>query len=208
MLKYLVVSAENDCVFAMVHSPVIASALVRGGLDFWSRSVSPFVERGLYGQIPTQDHFEKAIYKIEKNALRSVDRDGVTDYWLHMRDIIRERRILFNIWEALTINALDKLNRYHSADFLRLAEKQLAQCDPSSQKFTPIIEDYAQTIGMEPLVAYRHLRFQLDNDEITRFKITAMAEKWVGIINSTNNIKELQELRPMLYQALYGNSVI
>lgn len=208
MLKYIIVSSENDCVFAMVHSPVIASALVQGGLDFWSRSISPFVQRDLYNQIPTQDYFEKSIYKIEKNSLRPVEQSSVTDYWLHMRDVIRERRILFNIWESLIINALEKLTKHHSADFLRLADKQLALCDPDNQRFTAIIEDYAQTVGMTPIETYRHLKFQIENDEITRFKITAMAEKWIGIINGTDDIDQLKALRPVLYQALYGNSVI
>lgn len=192
----------------MVHSPVIASALVRGGLDFWSRSISPFVQKDLYNQIPRQDFFENSIFKIEKNSLRPVEQSNVTDYWLHMRDVIRERRILFNIWESLIVNALDKLNKYHATDFLRLAEKQLALCEPDRQIFTAVIEDYAQTVGMEPLAAYRHLKFQIENDEITRFKVTAMAEKWVGIINGTSDVNQLRDLRPVLFQAMYGNSVI
>lgn len=205
-MKYLVGSTENGCVFTMVRSPVVANALVRGGLDFWFRGIAFNNQKDLYQQITGPGLFEKNIFKLENAVLRPMEEKNISRYWLNMRRIMAERRLLYNFWEWLTVNALEKAERFHCEGFQRIMEKQITLCDLDQEIYTPMVEYYARTLDLEPKQVCKDLKFQIENDEFTKIKITAMAERWVRIINDTTDIEKLKSLHGQLKQDYFGNA--
>lgn len=208
MIKYLVGSAENDCVFTTVNSAVLATKLVQGGLDFWSKAIFLSTQPDLYNLLLDPNYFTKNIYKLEKNNLVAVPADGISEYWLKMQKVMHARRRLFCVWEVMVFNAYARLIRYHCADFPAIAKEQIKLCDISGGVYTPMIEDYARVLDQDPGLVCKDLSFQIESDEFSKFKIVAMAEKWAKLINSTDSEEEINSLQGLMQQDFVGNAMI
>lgn len=212
MKKYLVISAENSCVLTVANYPTVAAALALGGLDYWVKSLSPYSnidkERELYHQIAGPNYFKERICRFSKNTLTVMASDLVSDGWLASRDLLHHRRGLFYVWERYVVDAISLTNRFHSPDFLVFANEEINKCDPDQEVYTPMIRDYARTMTMPVALAYKDLKLQVDDEKFNKFKITALAERWVRLINTAQSAAEIASLSARMFQEFHQNSII
>lgn len=207
-MRYLIISYENLCVYTVVDSPIIANALVGSPIDSFVRAISPATcpEYSLC----TDEYFYNDVYKIAtgKNSIMLSSKDDVSKEWLVNREILRARRNIFKVWESHTANALIRVQRYQWDGFTALANSQLEKCDVSNEKYTIMLEEFARVVELPVDQFCKDLQLKLEADNITKFRITALAEKWKHKINSARSREDLTTIVPEMHQEFNSNSFI
>lgn len=211
-MRYLLISWENYCVFGATHRIVTANAIIEGlGSHAYIRGVTPLrVGEDDYKIITTPGSFVKNIYKMTDVATNFsvVDPVSVGPEWLRYRTIIQNRLHLFNIWESFVSGTLARTHRYKWDEFHTMATLELAKCDPRNNIYTPVLEEYARTLEQPCDIVYKELKLRTETDTITRFRITALAEKWKRKINQVVSKEENTQLITQMRQEFWTNSFI
>jgi hypothetical protein len=210
-MRYLIGSSENDCVFTITNKPISAMALASGLLDSFVVGINPYTHSDLYQQKPSREFFYSQVWRTDaKNMSRLVlvDPTTVSAEWRAQQELIRARQNVFVIWESFTEAALVKSQRHLWDQFASVAQQQIALCDAAKGQFTPMIEEYARCMELLPAQALKELKLQSESDNFSRFRITAMAEKWKQKINATTTVAEVSELVPLMTREFWRNASI
>lgn len=210
-MRYLIGSSENDCILTITNKPISATALAAGLLDSFIIGITPYTHRNLYNQIPNREFFYPDVWKTDaKNMpkLVSIDPAHVSDEWRAQRDLVRARQNIFSVWESFTANALVKSQRHQWDQFASVAQQQIVLCNAADNQFTPMIEEYARCVDLSPAQALKELQLQAESDNFSRFRITAMAEKWKQKINATTTPEEVSKLGPLMSIDFWRNAAI
>ena len=208
-MKYLILSTENFCVYTMSPRVITANALVSGHGDSmirgitWSNSVE-------YNRVVNRDFFYNKIYMVDtkRNAFVEVDPDKVSDTWKETREILRLRQDAFYNWETHVANSLARVIRHSWEHFDVVAEQEIAKCDPANNVYTWILEEYARTMSVSVQQAYKELKLRIESDNISRFRIQALAEKWKLKINQCNTFSDIEATRLEMVREFWLNSLI
>ena len=209
-MRYLIGSSENDCIFTITNKPISATALAAGLLDSFIMGITPYTHKDLYNQITNREFFYPRVWSTDKNMARlvSIDPAHVSTEWRSQRELIRARQNVFVVWESFTENALIRNQRHQWDQFASVAQQQIALCDAAVDQFTPMIEEYARCVDLSPAQALKELQLQSDSDNFSRFRITAMAEKWKQKINATTTVEEVSKIGPLMTRDFWRNASI
>lgn len=211
-MRYLFVSWENYCIFGSTHRLVTANAILEGvGSHAYVRGITPLqVGAEKYKIINAPENFAKAVYKMtDANAeLVEVDASRVSAEFVQYRNIIQNRLYLFNVWESYVAGTMARTHRYKWDEFHTMATIELEKCDPKTDSYTPVFEEYARTLGQECSIVYKELKLRTETDTLTRFRITALAEKWKRKINQVTNKEQNFNLITQMRQEFWTNSFI
>ena len=207
-MRYLIISYENLCVYTVVDSPIIANALAGSSIDSYVRAISP-VTCPEY-DLCTDEYFYKDMYKVAtgKGNIMPSSKDDVSKQWLINREILRARNNIFKVWESYTANALIRVQRYQWDGFTALARAELEKCDAANKKYTIMLEEFARVVDLPIDQFCKDLRLKLEADNITKFRITALAEKWKTRINSARSREDFSTIVPEMHQEFNSNSFI
>lgn len=208
-MLFIVISYENFCIFTSTQSAFVANAVMGSSIDAFVRSVPRHFAH--YNDYSNPIYFQENILSATPNnklSIDLIDQSGVSDQWLANRKIIFRRQRLFEILEIYIIGALVRVQRYKWDGFSALASTELSACDPSTNTYTLMIEEYARIVGMPEELLYKDLKLKLEADNITKFRITALAEKWKNKINQTTSFEEMDLIGPEMYQEFVSNSFI
>jgi hypothetical protein len=158
----------------------------------------------------TDEYFYKDVYKVAtgKNSIMPSSKNDVSKEWLVNQEILRARRNIFKVWESYTANALIRVQRYQWDGFTALANSQLEKCDVSNDKYTIMLEEFARVVELPVDQFCKDLRLKLEADNITKFRITALAEKWKHKINSAQSKQDFTTIIPEMHQEFNSNSFI
>lgn len=207
-MRYLIISYENLCVYTVVDSPIIANAIVASSIDTYVRAISP-ASCPEY-DLCTDDYFYSNVCKVAtgKGDIMMSSKDDVSQEWLINREILRVRKNIFKVWEIFTANALIRVQRYQWDGFTSLARSELEKCDIANNKYTIMIEEFARIVDLPIDQFCKDLTLKLEADNITKFRITALAEKWKSRINNSRSKAEFAVIVPEMHQEFNSNSFI
>ena len=208
-MKYLILSMENWCIFTYTPRAISASAMAAGDGDSVVKGIT-FGNCVDYGKISNRDMFYSNIYMMEQktNKLVIVPDDQVSDSWKQQREILRLRQDAIFLWETYTANSLVRVVRHAWQHFDVVAEAELSKCDPTADQFTHIIEEYARIMELPVNRAYKELKLRIESDNVARFRIQAMAEKWKNKINQSNTADEINKVKQEMLNEFWLNSYI
>lgn len=208
-MKYIIVSMENWCIFTYTSSKHIANALAAGVGDSTAVGMSKFSNKW-YGKIKDRDMFyQKVIMLDSKNrTMKEMSAETVTDSWKETQDLIRMRQRAFFAWETATTAALSKLEQNHWDYFDTVCEQQIALCDPDSNLYTPMLEEYARTVEQPVDHAYKNLKMRIESDNAAKFRVQSLSEKWKNKINECYTREELQATVQGMQRDFWLNSRI
>lgn len=211
-MRYLIVSWENSCVYGSTHRAVTANAILAGlGSYAFVKGVSPHTTTMVdYNIAKTPANFKQNIYQTLNGTtvftkLTSIDNG--TD-WFRVRELVQRRLHLFGIWESYTAGALSRTTRYQWNEFHNVACNELRNCNPANNQYTPAFEEYARILEVAEEIAYKELKLTTETDTLTRFRITAMAEKWKQKINLVETQEHSRLLFGQMTQEFWGNTQI
>ena len=208
-MKYLILSTENFCVYTMSPRVITANALVSGEGDSmirgitWSNSVE-------YNRVTNRDFFYDKIYMVDtkRNAFIEVDPANVSDSWKQTREVLRLRQDAFFNWETHMNNSLARVMRNTWDHFDVVAEEEIAKCDPANNSYTWILEEYARIIDVPVPQAVKELKLRIESDNITKFRIQALGDKWRAKINNCFTFNDIEAARQEMVREFWLNSLI
>jgi len=205
-MHYLVVSHENFCVYTSTNRLVTANALASSSIDCFVRGITPFVNN--YEKFKNRTEFYDNVWKNDKRSgqLVPIDPTQVSESWLINREIIKRRHILFGIWETHTGNALLRVDTTKWTAFSAVADIEITKCDPSKGFYTLMIEEYARIVERPVEQVFAELSLKIETENITKFRITALAEKFKDMINQAITQEELDIVRMQIYTEFWGNA--
>jgi uncharacterized protein (DUF4415 family) len=208
MMKYLILSMENHAVYTMVMSPVIANALVSGDGDTVIRGIttatSPEYTRPL-----NRDWFQGTYWQVgSDNRFTEIDPTKITDKWRAQQQVMRLRQDLLFAWQSHLEASLSRVVRHTWQHFDVLAEAEFSRCDPAQGQYSWIIEEYARIIEQPVEQAYKELKLRIESDNMVRFRIQAMGEKWKARINAVTEVSQSDQVRKEMAREFWLNSVI
>ena len=210
-MRYLIGSTENNCVFTVSTRPINATALTSGLIDSFVTGITPCTHKDLYKQTADRDFFYTHIWSLDVKhgaKLTLANPAAVSSSWLALRELVRARQSMFTIWESFTASALVKSQRHQWDQFNTVAQEQIAQCDAGNNQFTPMIEEYARCLNLPPDQALKELQLQTESDNFSRFRITAMAEKWKQKINAATTVEQVAQIRSPMSRDFWQNAAI
>lgn len=197
-IKYIVVSHENNCVYTYTPRELTAIAIAEGEPDCVAMAVNP-LSMPDYKNIVNRNYFYDNVWAIDitkTNKLTKVE--DVSDAWLQKRELIRARQDVFYHWEATTVSALNRLNTRAWKDFDVVAYNEILKCNPDADEYTWMVQEYAKINERQVEDVYKELKLKIETDNIKRFRIQAMSDRWKTIINSTTEIEHLRQLKQQL----------
>ena len=205
-MHYLVISHENFCVYASTNRLVTANALAASSIDCFVRGITSFVNN--YEKFKNTKEFYDNVWKNDKRSgqLISIDPSQVSESWLTNREIIKRRHTLFNTWETTTGNALLRVDTTKWTAFSAVADTEITKCDPGKEFYTPMIEEYARIVERPVEQVFAELSLKIETENITKFRITALAEKFKDMINQAITQEELDIVRMKMYTEFWGNA--
>lgn len=208
-MKYLILSTENQCIYTMTPRVITANALVSGDGDSLIKGVTKGNSVDFH-KIKNREMFYEKIYMVEnkRNSIVEIPSEHVSDSWKRQRDILFLRQEIFYNWETYTATSLARITRHKWDHFDVMAENELAKCNPSNNEFTWIIEEYARVMEVPADRAYKELKLRIESDNITRFRITALAEKWKNKINQGETPEEFSVIKREMVKEFWLNSSI
>lgn len=188
---------------------ITANALVSGDGDSLIKGVTKGNSVDFH-KIKNREMFYEKIYMVEnkRNSIVEIPSENVSDSWKRQRDIIFLRQEVFYNWETYTTTSLARLTRHKWDHFDVMAENELAKCNPGNNEFTWIIEEYARVMEVPVDRAYKELKLRIESDNITRFRITALAEKWKIKINQCEAPEEFDVVKRDMLKEFWLNSSI
>jgi hypothetical protein len=211
-MRYLLVSWENYCIYGTTHRVVTANAIIEGlGSYAYIRGVTPLrVGTEDYKLLNTPGYFATHVCKMTDVAttFSEVPPENVGAEWLRIRALVQNRLHLFNIWESYVAGTMARTHRYKWDEFHTMACRELEKCNPSTDTYTPVFEEYARTLGQPCDIAYKELKLRTETDTLTRFRITALAEKWKRNINKVADKDQNTALINQMQQEFWTNSFI
>lgn len=207
-MRYLIISYENLCVYALVDSPIIANAIAGSSIDTFVRAITPTSCPDY--ELCTEEYFQNNVLKVAtgKGNIMKSSEEEVSKEWLVNREILKARYKIFKVWESYTANALIRVQRYQWSGFTAVASSELEKCDLANNKYTIMIEEFARVVDLPIDQFCKDLRLKLEADNITKFRITALAEKWKTRINNSRTRQELTSIVPEMFQEFNSNSFI
>lgn len=208
-MKYIIVSMENWCIFTYTESLHIANAISAGVGDAVTVGMSKASNKW-YEKIKNRNMFyQKVIMLDSKNrTMKEMPADTVTDSWRETQDLIRLRQRAFFAWETATWAALSKLERNHWDYFDTVCEQEMARCNPDQDQYTPMIEEYARTIEQPVDHAYKNLKMRIESDNVAKFRVQSISEKWKNKINESYTREEMQATVQGMQRDFWLNSRI
>lgn len=209
-MKYVLVSTENNCVYTYTPLPTMATAIQQGESDVFIVGITQ-ANCPDYALFQHRDYFyEKIMYFDIMRTYRFIETspDDVSDKWKQRREIIRLRQELFYLWDTHAANSLARNTQYAWEHFPVVALEELSKCDPKSDKYTWIIEEYARIMEVPVKQAYKELKLQIESDNIRKFRVQTLAEKWKKQINACNDSSQIAECRRNLIREFWQNSYI
>lgn len=206
-MHYLVISHENFCVYTCTHRLVTANALASSSIDCFVRGITPFAVAN-FDKFKYPKEFYENVWKNDKRSgqLISIDPSQVSESWLINREIIKLRHNLFNVWETYTGNALLRVDSTKWTAFSAVADAEIKRCDSNQGIFTPMIEEYARISERPVEQVFAELSLKIETENISKFRITALAEKFKDMINQSTTQEELDKIRTQMYIEFWGNA--
>ena len=196
-IRYLLYDNGSRLVLTVEEDPIVASALASGSFYSTTIHIIPIQptdqyfnnDRAVYQKIPHQ-----VIKKQYQNTVAITDSSVPEAFTVDQR-IIQNRQDIFRIWGMLNTEVLSRNRSSYWDNFETEVYTQLGLCSPGNKQFTPMIEEYAYILGVDPEIAYKELKLKSDGERMLKFRITALAEKWKLKINSLSMSTELEQVK-------------
>ena len=206
---YLVISFENFCVYTMAKDVVIAIALVAGMPDSFVKGVSEFNSAD-YHKIISKKYFYNNIIQINKGrgTFTEVAPESVSNEWKNNQTIIKLRQDLFAYWNTYVNSALTRSTKHAWRGFSDAVCRELDKCDPANKKYSILIDEYADIQDLPVDQAYKTLKLEIESDIITKFRITAFADKWKNVINQVATRQEVEDINQKMIIDFWSNMVL
>jgi len=208
-MKYIVWSTENYCVYTMTPRVLTANALAAGDGDSMVRGIT--ISNSVDYFKPTdRDFFFKKLYVINPtiNSFTEIDPANVSESWKQKQKILRLRQEAFFNWETHLHNTMARVTRHSWDHFDVVAEAEIAKCDIANNRYTYILEEYARTLEVPVHQAVKELKLRIESDNITKFRIETLGEKWRNKINECNTAEDIEAARREMVREFWLNSLI
>lgn len=210
-MKYLVVSAENLCVYTYSPRPVTAHAISAGIADSMVFGLTE-MNSPHFNKFANRNFFHNKVWVLVLSptgiTLKERNQSEVTEDWVKNREIARARQNAFAIWETHTEHALARTNRRSWEPFTLIATQQLDMCKPEEGYYTKCIEEYAKVM-MKPVDhVYKELKLQIDSDTNVKFRIQALADKWKDKINECDTQEQINKAKEYMLREFWTNSYL
>ena len=89
-----------------------------------------------------------------------------------------------------------------------MAQEALDASNPVTGEYSILIQEYARTLEQPIELAYKELKLRIDSDNITKFRVSALEEKWKNRINACVTKEEIELTRQAMVRELWLNSLI
>lgn len=208
-MKYLIISQENFCVYTWTSRVITANALIAGDGDSMIRGVT--VSNCIsYNTITDRDMFVNKVYQINnhRNELVEVPLSNVTDSWKEKQQLLRYKQDAFWNWESNINASLARTIKHTWDSFDVVAQRALESSNPTTGEYSILIQEYARTLEQPVELAYKELKLRIDSDNITKFRVSALEEKWKNKINACLTKEEIELTRQAMVRELWLNSLI
>jgi hypothetical protein len=71
-----------------------------------------------------------------------------------------------------------------------------------------MIEEYAIVLGVPCNDAYKELKFVIESDNMIKFRIQALSEKWKRVINNTVDVESFNIIKQGIIRDFWFNASI
>jgi hypothetical protein len=206
-LKYIVYSTENNYVYTWTFDVKVANLLVSGDGDSMIRTLSWFNTPDFKG---INNISADNTYLLDRvsNSITQISNDKVNDGWKKQKKLIIFRQLCFNYCIAQVYDSYARVTRNIWESFDVVASVELSKCKPTQHYYTPLIEEYAMTLGVSCEHAFKELKFVIESDNLTKFRIQALTEKWKNIINNTVDTESLEFIQQGILRDFWLNASI
>lgn len=205
--KYIVFSTENNCIYTWTLDVNVANFLVSGDGDSMIKAVTSYNTPD-FKKINDISADNTYLLVPATNGITQISNDKVSDSWKKQKKILIFRQRCFAYCTTQIHDCYARVTRNIWESFDVVAAAELAKCDPSQNYYTPMIEEYAMVLGISCEQAYKKLTFAIESDNMVKFRIQALAEKWKNIINSTVDTESFEVIRQGMIQDFWLNASI
>ena len=207
-LKYIIFSTENYCVYTWSSSVNVANALLAGDGDSRVRAVSEYTSD--FKKINATDLSVDNTYLLNgmTNSITQISNDKVSDSWKKQKKLLLFRQRCFNYCFTHIRDSYTRITRNVWESFDVVATSELLKCNPDQNYYTPMIEEYATILGVSCAHAYKELKFVIESDNMLKFRIQALAEKWKNIINNTVDLESYNIIKQGIIRDFWLNANI
>lgn len=182
-MKHLVVSHETSRgIVAIEHDIEIANWIANSLSDANVKSVSPW-SCNQYHTLTYDWVVNHDAYVGRNNDIALLD--NAPARFAETKFLALQRQALFRKLYAWTTDLKAKTHSFATDDFPELAQRAVDASDPAHNKWHHWILDYATLHDAEPIIAYQNLKMIAECEAEFRFKINALALKWIDKINAT-----------------------
>jgi len=205
-LKYLIISMENYCVFTMDTDVVNANNTALSNFNSFVRPVSRLNFKE-YDSINARTFFKDKIYKIEASAkkLTEMNPDDISESWKTQRELIwlrQEGHAYLGMHHEIAISLT---KTFHWDQFPTEALEEIKNCDPTTNSYTRLIEEYSRALDKPINHVYKELKLKLEGEQVVKFRISALTQKWKSLINKITTREELEFIKEGMITEFWVN---
>ncbi len=126
--------------------------------------------------------------------LIDLPKELVTNEWIEKRKLGNARADALMVLEQRCERYLSRVKHFIGDEiFLNFLSKELIQCNPSTNSYTPSLIEWADINNKLPCDAYQELTMYYESASISVMRIHALWTKYSEIINSTTNQAEMDD---------------
>jgi hypothetical protein len=215
---YLVVDRETNLILTRCQNASTANAVSRGFLNSSIMVIYyPFsnIKSGINGYSENKNVTYKLVRKfnmpvgsgVESNIGEQVDHinsnrlfdivevSDVSDAWIENRYIANLRSRAFSFLEMTLERHLSRFKQFVSDEMLySYLAKELAQCNPEQNSYTPAILNYSEIVELPPQAVYYDLSMKYDSFNLTVLRFSAIWEKYIPKVNTIATESEFDKI--------------
>lgn len=206
-IKFLLVDKETNFVYTHTTSQEISYALCEGVNN---SLIVPLTERnnGLFSAISSLDYFHSKIIKWDHETRNLIEQDinFLSQDLKKNQQSIQIRRAAFYHWENLISIQISKTENSYWSEFENVCIRELDKCQPTENHYSYMIEDYADMLELPVYEVYKNLKNKIETNQILKFKIISLAERWKNKINLISRKDEFTAIQSQMvkeFQLLY-----
>lgn len=141
----------------------------------------------------------ETVKDINVNKVFQLDPLDVSEDWLEKRKLAALRINKLKILETMLDRFITRFKNF-TADsvFYSFLDKELSKCDPENNYYTDSIKEWADIYDISIQAAFQELQMNYDSASVTMFRINAIWQKYVDLVNSYTTKTELDSLEPAI----------
>jgi hypothetical protein len=207
---YAVIETDSKIILFFAPSRLTATALAQGMLNTKAVEfpIHPEFDSESIKQVdPKYDiiQLQSAGYKVQIRRL--TDFAGALDCY-KKRDLLEIRSRYLHALELLCVSQLTRSTNLIDESLGTFVHEQLNKSDPQSDHYTPALLEYANTVGIDPDIAYQELSIRTQSAGLIKFRVQALYDKYSRILTTLSDSKQFESVIFQMKNQLYLDSYV